>query len=77
MKPEKQTNKHQIQKLLKLTRGDAAPENHQVSAESLETFQASYASSTVKNENDTIGFLMTLAISAFLNQNPNKQTSHE
>ena len=33
---------------------DEAPENHQVRPESLETFQPSYESSKVKNENDAI-----------------------
>ena len=33
---------------------DAAPESYQVRPESLETFQPSYSSSKVKNENDAI-----------------------
>ena len=46
MKPEKKYNR--------LLSRDAAPKDHQVRPESLETFQPSYASSTVKNENDAI-----------------------
>ena len=49
MKPEKQNIKCD-----RLTNRDAAPKDHQVRPESLETFQPSYASSTVKNENDAI-----------------------
>ena len=40
--------------LLRLTIRDAAPESYQVRPESLETFEPSYASSKVKNENDAI-----------------------
>ena len=49
----------------------------QVRPESLQTFQRSYASSKVKNENDAIPKLTS---DVFLNQKPNKQskqTSHE
>ena len=52
-------------------------ENYQVRPESLQTFQRSYASSKVKNENDAIPKLTS---DVFLNQKPNKQskqTSHE
>ena len=54
MKPEKK-NQHQNTIITQpLTSLDAAPENHQVRPESLETFQPSYASSTAKNENDAL-----------------------
>ena len=54
MKPEKK-NQHQNTIITQpLTSRDAAPENHQVRPESLETFQPSNASSTEKNENDAI-----------------------
>ena len=49
MEPEKKNIKYD-----RLTSRDAAPKHHQVRPESLETFQPSYASSTVKNENDAI-----------------------
>ena len=55
-----------------------------VVAESLETFQPSYASSKgkwvssfLKTMPSEIGFPMTLTSGAFLNQKRNKQTSHE
>ena len=38
--------------IIRLTIRDAAPESLQVRPESLETFEPSYASSKVKNEND-------------------------
>ena len=38
--------------ILRLTIRDAAPESLQVRPESLETFEPSYTSSKVKNEND-------------------------
>ena len=44
MKPE--TKQISMQQLLKLTSRDAAPENHQVRLESLETFQPSYGASS-------------------------------
>ena len=40
--------------IIRLTIRDAAPESLQVRPESLETFEPSYASSKVKNENDAI-----------------------
>ena len=49
MEPEKKNIKYD-----RLTSRDEAPKDHQVRPESLETFQPSYASSTVKNENDAI-----------------------
>ena len=65
-----------LTKLLRLTIRDAAPGSYQVWPESLQTFQ----SSKVKNENESmpseIGF-PTLTGDVFLNQKPNKQTSHE
>ena len=54
MKLDIKKNKYQIQYLLRLTIRDAAPESYQVRPESLETFEPSYASSKVKNENDAI-----------------------
>ena len=49
-------------------------ENYQVRPESLQTFQPSYASSKVKNENDAIEIgVPALTNDAFLNQKPNKQ----
>ena len=47
-------NEHQVQQLPGLTIRDAAPESYEVRPESLETFEPSYASSKVKNENDAI-----------------------
>ena len=43
-----------MQSLLGLTIRDSAPERYQVRPVSLQTFQPSYASSKVKNENDAI-----------------------
>ena len=40
--------------LLRLTIQDAAPESYQVRPESLETFEPSFASSKMKNENHPI-----------------------
>ena len=51
-KTNKQTNTNTI--IFRLTNRDATPESYQVRPESLETFQPSYASSKVKNENDAI-----------------------
>ena len=46
--------KKQIQLLHRLTIRRSAPESYQVRPEPLETFEPSYASSKVKNENDAI-----------------------
>ena len=44
----------------------------------LQTFQPSYASSKVKNENGAIqNRIPTLTSDEFLNQTPSKQTSHK
>ena len=70
-------NKHQIQ-ITQAYHSRCSPEKCQVRPVSLQTLQPSYASSKVKNENDAIrnGF-PTLTNDVFLNQKPNKQTSHE
>ena len=78
-KRNKQTSANTIITQAYRSRCSSDPESHQVRPESLETFQPSYLSSKVKNENYVIwfGFPMTLTSGAFLNQNLNKQTSHE
>ena len=72
-------NKHQIQRSLRLTIGNVAPEGYQVRQVLLETFKPSHTSSKLKNENDAIRNRIspTLTSDTLLNQKPNKQTSHE